>query len=165
MIYLLDANVFIEAKDRNYGFDFCPAFWEWLIKPHAGARILSIKEVFDEIVGKEDELSDWVKDEGRLLFQESDQPDAEYFGKVVSWVNNHTQYRRPAAEAFFNGADYKLIAHALAKGYTVVTHEERAPQSKKSVKIPDVCDGIGVVCWDPFEMLRHEEAKFVPSPG
>ena len=26
--YLLDANVFIEAKNRYYGFDFCPAFWD-----------------------------------------------------------------------------------------------------------------------------------------
>ena len=30
MAYLLDANVFIEAKKRWYGFDFCPSFWEWL---------------------------------------------------------------------------------------------------------------------------------------
>jgi len=25
MAYLLDANVFIEAKNRYYGLDFCPA--------------------------------------------------------------------------------------------------------------------------------------------
>jgi hypothetical protein len=27
--YLLDANVFIAAKRMHYGFDFCPAFWDW----------------------------------------------------------------------------------------------------------------------------------------
>lgn len=31
MAYLLDANVFIEAKKRFYGLDFSPAYWEWLI--------------------------------------------------------------------------------------------------------------------------------------
>ncbi len=31
MAYLLDADVFIRAKNLHYGFDFCPAFWEWLI--------------------------------------------------------------------------------------------------------------------------------------
>ena len=31
MAYLLDANVFIQAKNLYYGFDFCPAFWDWLI--------------------------------------------------------------------------------------------------------------------------------------
>lgn len=30
MTYLLDANVFIQAKNLQYGFDFCPAFWDWL---------------------------------------------------------------------------------------------------------------------------------------
>lgn len=30
MAYLLDANVFIQAKNLQYGFDFCPAFWDWL---------------------------------------------------------------------------------------------------------------------------------------
>ena len=29
--YLLDANVFIQAKNLHYGFDFCPAFWDWLV--------------------------------------------------------------------------------------------------------------------------------------
>jgi len=31
MAYLLDANVFISAKNLHYGMDFCPAFWEWLM--------------------------------------------------------------------------------------------------------------------------------------
>lgn len=29
-MFLLDANVFIEAKNRYYGFDICPGFWRWL---------------------------------------------------------------------------------------------------------------------------------------
>ena len=31
MAYLLDANVFIAAKNLHYSLDFCPAFWDWLI--------------------------------------------------------------------------------------------------------------------------------------
>ena len=30
MSYLLDANVFMSAKNLHYGLDFCPAFWDWL---------------------------------------------------------------------------------------------------------------------------------------
>ncbi len=30
MAYLLDANVFIQAKNLHYGFDFCPGFWAGL---------------------------------------------------------------------------------------------------------------------------------------
>jgi hypothetical protein len=36
MAYLLDANVFIQAKNLHYGIDFCPAFWDWLERE--GAR-------------------------------------------------------------------------------------------------------------------------------
>ena len=34
MAYLLDADVLIGAKNLHYGFDFCPAFWDWLILKH-----------------------------------------------------------------------------------------------------------------------------------
>ena len=30
MSYLLDSDVFIQAKNLHYGFDFCPAFWDWI---------------------------------------------------------------------------------------------------------------------------------------
>ena len=36
MMYLLDSNVFIEAKNRHYPFDVVPAFWDWLVRAHVG---------------------------------------------------------------------------------------------------------------------------------
>ena len=32
MAYLLDTNVFIQAKQLYYAPDFCPAFWDWLVQ-------------------------------------------------------------------------------------------------------------------------------------
>ncbi|MBV6522211.1 MAG: hypothetical protein MNPFHGCM_02357 [Gemmatimonadaceae bacterium] len=37
MAYLLDADVFIRAKNLHYGFDFCPAFWEFVERNGNGA--------------------------------------------------------------------------------------------------------------------------------
>ena len=37
MVYLLDANVFIEAKNHYYRFEVCPAFWEWIERPMISA--------------------------------------------------------------------------------------------------------------------------------
>lgn len=34
MAYLLDSDVFIQARNLHYGFDFCPAFWDWLEWAH-----------------------------------------------------------------------------------------------------------------------------------
>lgn len=45
MAYLLDANVFIQAKNLQYGFDFCPAFWDWLVQAHGKGRVRSVRQV------------------------------------------------------------------------------------------------------------------------
>jgi len=47
--YLLDANVFIQAKNLHYGLDFCPAFWDWLINRNESRVVFSIERVGDEI--------------------------------------------------------------------------------------------------------------------
>ena len=56
MAYLLDANVFIQAKNLHYSFDFCPAFWEWIDTEHAKGKVFSIEKVRDELIGGDDEL-------------------------------------------------------------------------------------------------------------
>ena len=43
--YLLDTNIFIQARNLHYGFDFCPAFWEWLIAQNAADVVASIDKV------------------------------------------------------------------------------------------------------------------------
>lgn len=58
MPYLLDANVFIQAKNLHYGLDFCPAFWSWLIAENANKNVFSIERVADEILAGGDELAD-----------------------------------------------------------------------------------------------------------
>jgi hypothetical protein len=50
MAYLLDANVFIAAKNNHYGFDFCPAFWEWLDAANGFGTVQSVERVYDELI-------------------------------------------------------------------------------------------------------------------
>lgn len=58
MSYLLDANVFIQAKNLHYGLDFCPAFWEWIMENNNAGSVYSIDKVADEIAAGADELSE-----------------------------------------------------------------------------------------------------------
>lgn len=44
--YILDSNVFIEARNRYYGMDFCPAFWEWLLSANRRETVYSIESIF-----------------------------------------------------------------------------------------------------------------------
>lgn len=70
MDYLLDANVFIEATRRHYGFDFCPAFWDWLVQANEGGRVFSIERVGLELRAGADELAEWAegRDGARVSF-------------------------------------------------------------------------------------------------
>ena len=65
-----------------------------------------------------------------------------------------------AIDGFARVADSHLIAHAVATGHEVVTHEVPSA-SRKKIKIPDACAGLGITCLTPFEMLRREGARFV----
>jgi hypothetical protein len=56
---LLDTNVFIQAKNLHYGFDFCPASWDWLVQRNAPGQIFRIERI-GEIEAGGDELSDWA---------------------------------------------------------------------------------------------------------
>jgi len=69
-------------------------------------------------------------------------------------------YEPAAVNTFLQAADYYLVAHGLAHGDTVVTHEV-ASGSKKKIKIPDACISLGVKTMSPFAMLRRERARFV----
>jgi hypothetical protein len=49
MAYLIDADIFIAAKNLHYGMDFCPAFWDWLIAANDAGKLLSIEAVHDDL--------------------------------------------------------------------------------------------------------------------
>ena len=47
--YLIDSNVFIQAKNLHYRFEFCQGFWDWLIEAHQAGIIFSIQKVKKEL--------------------------------------------------------------------------------------------------------------------
>lgn len=159
MSYLLDANVFIQAKNLHYGLDFCPAFWDWLIKKNKSGDVFSIDKVADELAAGDDELSDWARNKGNGLFLSTDSSVAEQFSRLSNWAIKQN-YEPAAVNTFMQVADYYLIAHALANGNIVVTHELPA-NTPKRIKIPNVCAGLGIKFTTPYEMLRRERARFV----
>jgi len=159
MPYLLDTNVFIQAKNLHYGFDFCPAFWDWLIANNAAQLVFSIEKVGDEVEAGADELANWAAERGPGFFLKPDAALLPAFGSVSAWAMSQT-YEPAAVHTFLQVADYYLIAHALAHGHTVVTHEIASPSTKK-IKIPNVCIGLNIKFMTPYEMLRHERARFI----
>jgi predicted nucleic acid-binding protein len=161
MTFLLDTNVFIEAKNRYYAFDICPGFWEWMDSV-CEADVASIVSVRDELTVGKDELADWAKErKDAAWFLGVDDADTQgNFSEIVQYVAT-AHYNEPAVAKFLGSADALLIAKARAIGATVVTHELPNPESKKRVLIPDVCHVFDVSYMNTFEALRQFSAKFV----
>lgn len=159
MSYLLDANVFIQAKRLHYGLDFCPGFWEWLKEANRAGKVFSIEKVGDELAAGGDDLSKWSDKMGPDFFLPPDDPMIGAMSRVSQWVQKQN-FRSAAVSTFLQDADYYLVSHALAHNHVVVTHEV-ASDGVRQVKIPNACIGVKVKCMTPFEMLRRERVRFV----
>ena len=159
MAYLLDANVFIAAKNHHYGFDFCPAFWDWLAVANESGRVFSIESVADELLWLGDQLSAWARERGGNFFLTPDPSVIPSMSVVTDWAKAQ-KYTTKAVKRFLRVADFDLVAQAHAEGHTVVTHEV-ASNSISKIKVPDACKGLDIECMTPFEMLRCERPRFV----
>ncbi len=158
--YLLDANVFIEAKKRYYDFDLCPGFWEALDLHCQNGLVCSIDRIKDEIVKGNVPLATRVTLAGFRL-PSNNVSVLEWYGKFQSWVQSEVQYNAGAKAEFARNADAWLIAYAKAEGCVVVTQEVPNPNIKKKVPIPNVCDAFGVPYMNTFDMLRALNTSFV----
>ena len=158
-MYLLDANVFIQAKNLHYGFDFVPAFWDWLIRENEAGAVASIERVADELRAGDDDLSEWAAARGEDFFLTPDAVVMPALRRVSDWASTQS-YDPAAVSTFLQVADYWLVAHALAYNHVVVTHEVPADTIRK-IKIPNACIGLGLRCINPYQMLRQEGARFV----
>ncbi len=168
--YVLDANVFIEAKNGYYAFNLCPGFWKALIEEHKSGRVCSIDRVRGELVkprktpdGEPDALSVWAKDTVPDTFfkKTEDQAVTTAFQEMVVWVHAQAQFTPAAKAEFAASTDGWIIAFAKANGLIVVTHEAYRPEIKNRVPIPNVCLEFTVDYVKTFEMLEDLKVKFV----
>ncbi len=103
--YLLDSNVFIQAKNLHYGFDFCPAFWDWLVEQNGAGKVASIDKVADELQAGDDELAEWAEARGEGFFLPPDGTVLPALRRVSDWASGRG-YRSAAVATFLQVADY-----------------------------------------------------------
>lgn len=160
MKYLIDSNVFIEARDRYYSFEMVPGFWRWVEERHREGMFFSVTKVKDELIHRKDDLAEWVRALPEGFFLEPDSKTFESMALLSDWTDNHPTYNDLAVQEFLGSADYILAAHAHAHKFEVVSQEVAAPRSKTRVKLPDACDCLGVECRQTFDWLKRCEARF-----
>lgn len=163
--FLFDTNIFIEPYKKFYGFDICPGYWDALKQGFATGSIISIKKVYDEIMEGEDELVSWTKNilgKAKFIDETADNEVVQKYYDISNWVNNNDQFIDRAKREFLKTeeADPWICAYAAIHPCIVVTHEEFAPNIKKSIKLPNVLQAYDVEYIDLFDCLRRLETQF-----
>ncbi len=157
-VFVLDANVFISAKNSYYAFDIVPAFWKGLISFSSDGRVRSIDRIKKQLEDGNDELADWIKG-GNMgeAFVSSGTPEVvEAYEEIVNWVQSNSQFSPAAKAAFASDPDGWLVAYVKASPECVlVTQEVFNGQIKWKVPIPNICKALGIRYLDTFGMLRE----------
>ncbi len=152
---MLDANAFMEANRLYYAYDIAPGFWTWLANTSLAGEVASIDAIKDEITAGSGELVEWARALPSTFWLPDSEDVVTGMTELAAWSTDPSRsFRQAAADEFLGSADLKLIAHAIAARASVVTRERSEPESRKKIKIPDVCIAFGVDSTDPFSAYR-----------
>ena len=156
MLYLLDANVLIDASRYYYPIQRVPEFWSWLVHVEGRAEVKIPIEIYEEIKDGDDDLGIWSRDDltGAALLL-TDESDPNLVARVTDqgYADNLTD-----DEVEKIGRDSFLIAYALTapEEIRVVSTEVSQPTKLRANRhLPDVCRDFDVECINTFEFVRR----------
>ncbi len=122
-MYLIDADVFIQATNRHYAFDVVPGFWDRPLAANAEGALASVEAVEYELRGGGDELAPVAIDRDETFFLPPDDEVVASFRVASEWASSCDRYAAGAVADFLAKADYYLVSQAHANADVVVTHE------------------------------------------
>lgn len=156
--YCLDANVLIQAWQKYYSPKFCPDYWKILSGLGETGQIFIPELVYDEITRTEDDLAEWLKG-SKIPISKISESVAICLQKVYAAAPVH-KYLVDNTKAR-SLADPWVIAHALHENATVVTKEEKVTALNTTrIKIPNVCDNMGIRWINDFQFIEELAIKF-----
>lgn len=154
--YCLDANVLIQAWQKYYSPQLCPSYWDMLSGLGVAQKIFLPYHVAEEITRTEDNLAEWLKG-SRIPVRAVTEPVTLAL-RAIYQANPIHQTLVARGRSL---ADPWVIATAMSYGACVVTKEEMiTAENSTKVKIPNVCQNMGVRCINDFEFLQEVSARF-----
>lgn len=153
-VYCIDTSSFIWAMNNAYPIENFPVFWNNLSLAARDKTIISSEVVLEEITRKDDGVSKWAKSQSDLFIKVDDEVGLS----MKDIVGRYPKIIDPLADR--NQADPWLIALAKAKGATVITQEKPAGQDASKMKIPNVCDHVGIAWKDILGLVKDLNWRF-----
>jgi predicted nucleic acid-binding protein len=156
--YCLDANIIIRAWQEYYSPKFCPSYWEILQELGTQEKIFLPQMVLEEITRTDDDLSGWLK-QSKIPIRKIDEPVTECLKRIYEVNPSHKFLVDNIKQRSL--ADPWVIAHALNENAIVVTKEAKEIAiNTKRIKIPNVCENMGIKCINDFQLIEELNIKF-----
>lgn len=155
--FLLDSNCLIQAHRQTYPLDVAVSFWAKIKQLADEGKISSIDKVKAELGRNKDALHSWCTANLSRDFFLNSAPVISQYAQVIQTAGNRIPpYTQRALTTFYDAdeADAWLIAHALQRGISIVTHEVSQPAGIANVKIPDICRLLNISTITIIEMFR-----------
>ena len=156
--FLLDTNCFIESAQRWHPFSVFPGFWDGLLLQNQEGSLFTIKNVVEEV--HDDDVTNWLKQCPTFILP-LEQKVVDKYSSLVNWVNDQKEFDATEKNEFYKKADGWLVAYASAYQMSVVSQEERAKLGSHRIKIPNLCDEMGVECINFPKLIKQMDFKLV----
>jgi len=157
-IYCLDANVLIQAWQKYYSPVLYPDYWDRLNELGQQGIIFIPESVNEEIVRTEDDLAAWLKS-SKIPVRPVSEVVTRFMQDIFASNPNHRKLVDNVKGRSL--ADPWVIAHAINEIATVVTKEEKVTAANSTkIKIPNVCENMGVRWINDFEFVTEVGMKF-----
>ena len=160
VLYLLDANVLIDANRDYYPVARVPEFWDWLLEMGRLGRIKIPQEFYEEVIlppppkDRPDLLVEWLKTNKNAIVLDEE--------AVVELVTRVTEqgYASDLTDVEIEkiGRDPFLVTYALVdiQNRCVVTTEHSKPSKKRANrKLPAVSKDFNARCINTFALIQE----------
>jgi hypothetical protein len=156
MLYLLDANVLIDANRDYYPVERIPEFWDWLEYQGGQDKVKVPVEIYHELKEGTDDLAVWIKQSTiKQVLLYSAEPETRWVSYAVAngYASDLTD-----VEIEKLGRDPFLLGYALADpmAHCIVTTEGSRPTRERANRhLPDAAKRLGIETCNTFELTRR----------
>ena len=112
-MFVFDTSAYINAWRDHYPPETFPSVWALIERAFGDQRVISPREVYNELTRKDDEVSDWAKERVGGFVEPSADAQREA-GAIYGTLPNPGER---------DSADPWVVAEARVRGLTVVTYE------------------------------------------
>jgi hypothetical protein len=153
-MFVFDTSAYINGWHDHYPPATFPSVWALIETAFGDGRVISPREVYAELMHKEDDVCAWAKTHVTAFVEPDEQTQREAGAIYATFPNPGLR----------DAADPWVVAEAKLRGLSVVTYEGRSfsgvPTKNWSRQMPGICQKHNVTCLTLPEALGDLGGSF-----